>query len=163
MIARNPIFSAIAAIATAVVMVSLQAGTALAQNSCKGIAKSKCESSASCSWVNSYKTKTGTTVNAYCRAKSSKGAAKATDKSTKKAETKTKTKTTAAKDKAKKATKATSDKKKSASKKTTDTKKKSTQKVVDTKKKATQSGKTVSTSADKLDPSKPAKPKVIQK
>lgn len=160
MIVRTPIFSAIAAIATAMVMISLQAGAALAQNSCKGIAKGKCESSASCSWVNSYKTKTGTTVNAYCRAKSSKGAAKATDKSTTKAETKSKAKSTAATDKTKKAT---ADKKKSASKKTTDAKKKSIKKVADTKKKAPKSSKTISTSADKLDPSKSAKPKTSQK
>lgn len=160
MIARNPIFSTIVAIATAAVMVSLQTGTALAQNSCKGIAKSKCENSASCSWVNSYKTKTGTMVNAYCRAKSSKGAAKTTDKSTTKAKTTSKAKSTAATDKAKKTK---SDKKKSVSKKTTDAKKKSTKKVADTKKKTQKSGKTVSTSADKLDPSKSAKPKTSQK
>ncbi len=39
---------------------------------CKGMAQKACESSSTCSWVNTYKTKAGKTVQGYCRNKSSK-------------------------------------------------------------------------------------------
>ncbi len=39
---------------------------------CKGLEKGKCEKSDSCTWVNSYKTKSGKTVSAYCRNKGGK-------------------------------------------------------------------------------------------
>lgn len=149
MINGKKIFPIVAAIAAAVVMVSVHTGTAMAQSSCKGIAKGKCESSASCSWVNSYKTKSGTTVNAYCRANGSKGAAKTSDKSKAKAGTKAKSKSVSATDKAKKKT---SVKKKSTAKKMTDT-----------KKKAAKSAKTVSRSADTKTKSKITKPTTGQK
>lgn len=53
----------------------LQAAPASAQGACNGLAKSKCIGNSSCSWVGGYKTKTGTSVKAYCRS-TSKGAAK---------------------------------------------------------------------------------------
>lgn len=37
---------------------------------CKGQAQDACSSDDSCSWVNSYTTKKGNTINAYCRNKS---------------------------------------------------------------------------------------------
>lgn len=42
---------------------------------CKGMPQAQCEGAPDCSWVNSYTTKTGTTVKAYCRTKSKKGSA----------------------------------------------------------------------------------------
>ena len=39
---------------------------------CKGLSKVKCDGSPDCSWVKSYKTKTGKTVDGYCRAKPGK-------------------------------------------------------------------------------------------
>jgi len=49
--------------------------------SCKGLSQNKCESASDCTWVKSYKTKTGKTVSAYCRAKSGKSSS--SSKSTK--------------------------------------------------------------------------------
>lgn len=43
--------------------------TADAASSCKGLAKSMCVGDAQCSWVNTYKTKKGTKVKAFCRSK----------------------------------------------------------------------------------------------
>ncbi|MES9976136.1 MAG: chromosome partitioning protein ParB [Candidatus Thiodiazotropha sp.] len=43
-----------------------------AAKQCKGLSKSSCNASGNCTWVNSYKTKTGTKVGAYCRTKSGK-------------------------------------------------------------------------------------------
>ena len=48
--------------------------SAFGASSCKGLTKTKCSSKSSCSWVDSYKTKTGTRVKGYCRAKPGKGA-----------------------------------------------------------------------------------------
>lgn len=42
---------------------------------CKGLSKSSCNGNAGCSWINSYKTKTGTKVDAYCRTKPKKAKA----------------------------------------------------------------------------------------
>ncbi|MEE9356718.1 MAG: hypothetical protein V3U75_14100 [Methylococcaceae bacterium] len=36
---------------------------------CKGFSKSKCGATTQCGWVKSYKTKRGTTVEAFCRGK----------------------------------------------------------------------------------------------
>ena len=41
-----------------------------AAGACKGLKKGVCNSDNSCSWINSYTTKTGKTINAYCRNKS---------------------------------------------------------------------------------------------
>ncbi|MEW8689544.1 MAG: chromosome partitioning protein ParB [Candidatus Thiodiazotropha endolucinida] len=43
-----------------------------AAKQCKGLSKPSCNASGNCTWVNSYKTKTGTKVGAYCRTKSGK-------------------------------------------------------------------------------------------
>ena len=48
---------------------------------CKGMSKSKCEGAAECSWVKSYKSKSGNTVDAYCRSKPSKSGSKKTTSS----------------------------------------------------------------------------------
>jgi len=47
---------------------------AFGASSCKGLTKTKCSGKSSCSWVDSYKTKNGTRVKGYCRAKPGKGA-----------------------------------------------------------------------------------------
>lgn len=49
---------------------------------CKGMSKSACSAKGSCSWVESYKTKKGTKVKAFCRSKP--GKKKASTSSTKK-------------------------------------------------------------------------------
>lgn len=36
---------------------------------CKGLQQDACSSESSCSWINSYTTKKGKTINAYCRNK----------------------------------------------------------------------------------------------
>ena len=41
-----------------------------AQSACKGLAKGKCASSSSCSWVGGYQTKAGKAVKSYCRSTS---------------------------------------------------------------------------------------------
>jgi hypothetical protein len=41
-----------------------------AAGACKGMEKDTCSSESSCSWINSYTTKKGKTINAYCRNKS---------------------------------------------------------------------------------------------
>ncbi|MCB1929535.1 MAG: hypothetical protein KDH17_16070 [Rhodocyclaceae bacterium] len=40
-----------------------------AASSCKGLEKGRCGSSSSCTWVDSYTTKKGNKVDAYCRSK----------------------------------------------------------------------------------------------
>jgi hypothetical protein len=46
---------------------------ATAATACKGLSQAQCTSaSANCSWIKSYQTKSGSTVQAYCRAKPSK-------------------------------------------------------------------------------------------
>lgn len=42
----------------------------LAAGACKGQAEGACSSDSSCSWVKSYTTKKGNTINSYCRNKS---------------------------------------------------------------------------------------------
>lgn len=41
-----------------------------AAGTCKGLQQDACSSDNSCSWINSYTTKKGKTINAYCRNKS---------------------------------------------------------------------------------------------
>ncbi len=53
--------------------ISLVFCSSLSAATCKGLSKSKCESNSDCSWVKSYKTKAGKSVDAYCRTKSGKG------------------------------------------------------------------------------------------
>ena len=45
----------------------------LAAGACKGQAQDACSSDNSCSWVKSYTTKKGNTINSYCRNKSKPG------------------------------------------------------------------------------------------
>jgi len=47
-----------------------------AAKACKGMAMSACEAESSCSWVKSYKNKSGKSVAAHCRAKGKKAATK---------------------------------------------------------------------------------------
>ena len=52
-----------------------------AAKACKGMAMSACEAEASCSWVKSYKNKSGKSVAAHCRTKGKKSVKKkATEK-----------------------------------------------------------------------------------
>jgi len=48
-----------------------------AAGACKGLEKDVCSSDNSCSWINSYTTKKGKTINAYCRNKSKSNKSKA--------------------------------------------------------------------------------------
>ncbi len=82
---------------------------------CKGLDKGKCEQADACSWVKSYKTKSGNTVKAYCRAKAKNSSA---DAGTKKKSGKKKA--DADKKSADTKKKATKKKSKSASKKSKD-------------------------------------------
>lgn len=52
---------------------------------CKGQAQDACNSDNSCSWINSYTTKNGKSINAYCRNKSKPGNSKAVPESSTKA------------------------------------------------------------------------------
>ncbi len=47
-----------------------------AASACKGLQQDACSSDNSCSWVKSYSTKSGKTINAYCRNKSTPGSKK---------------------------------------------------------------------------------------
>ena len=61
---------------TLVLGVGLAIGaTAHAESACKGLSKGKCGTG--CTWVDSYKTKTGNKVNGYCRTKPGKAGAAA--------------------------------------------------------------------------------------
>ncbi len=48
-----------------------------AAESCKGLQQDDCKSNNSCSWINSYTTKKGNTINAYCRNKPKSSSSKA--------------------------------------------------------------------------------------
>lgn len=63
---RNNI-AGVALLTAAIVGVSLH-GVALA-SSCKGMEKSKCESTESCYWVDAYQRKDGVEVSGHCRGK----------------------------------------------------------------------------------------------
>ncbi len=70
---------------------------------CKGLSKTKCEKTDTCSWVKSYETKTGKKVEGYCRSKPTKSAEKKATSTKKKAsDTKKKAKTTKKKETKKK-------------------------------------------------------------
>ena len=43
--------------------------SALAASQCKGMNQKACSADSACSWISSYKTKTGNQVAAYCRTK----------------------------------------------------------------------------------------------
>jgi hypothetical protein len=47
-----------------------------AAKACKGMAMSACDAEATCSWVKSYKNKSGKSVAAHCRAKGKKAVKK---------------------------------------------------------------------------------------
>ena len=68
-----PVRSVAAILSTLVILASSNA--AIAAGSCKGLAQAACGEQASCTWIKSYKTSKGKTVDAYCRNKpsSSKG------------------------------------------------------------------------------------------
>lgn len=75
------------------------AGNASAASICKGMEKNVCAKNDSCSWVDGYKTKTGTKVKSHCRKKPKKSAKKSIKKTPKKSTDKAKSKV---KDKTKK-------------------------------------------------------------
>ncbi len=86
-------------------------GVVHAESACKGLSKNKC--GGGCTWVDSYKTKTGNKVSGYCRAKPGKAAAGAKQKATKsadKAKAQLKDRKAKVADKAKKKTKDKADK-----------------------------------------------------
>lgn len=66
-IARNPLLILATAGLLSFSPLSFAAGA------CKGQAQAACASDNSCSWINSYTTKKGNTINAYCRNKSKPG------------------------------------------------------------------------------------------
>lgn len=77
----------------------LLASPSFAASACKGLSKAKCGSS--CTWVDSYTTKTGNKVNGYCRTKPGSSAKKDMSKAKEKASDKAKAAKNKAKDKAK--------------------------------------------------------------
>ncbi len=54
-----------------------------AAGSCKGMQQDACSGDSSCSWINSYTTKMGKTINAYCRNKPKASSNKAVPDSSK--------------------------------------------------------------------------------
>jgi hypothetical protein len=64
---------------TAIGMALIFSPLALAMG-CKGLPKNQCDTNADCSWVNSYRMKSGKTVAAYCRSKAGKSKSGATGK-----------------------------------------------------------------------------------
>ena len=107
----KPLVTALVAAAS----LTLFSGASLAAKECKGMSKSSCGASASCTWVKSYSTKKGNKVAAYCRNKGGKGSAKAASKKAKTAKATSK-KAAAKKSSSKSTKKATS---KSSKKSTT--------------------------------------------
>ena len=68
------LFSNSSAIRKPVLILSMAGLLSLSQfsfaaGSCKGLQQDACSSDSSCSWINSYTTKKGKTINAYCRNK----------------------------------------------------------------------------------------------
>ncbi|MET0108028.1 MAG: chromosome partitioning protein ParB [Candidatus Thiodiazotropha sp.] len=88
-----------------------------AAKQCKGLSKSSCNASGNCTWVNSYKTKTGTKVGAYCRTKSGKKTATEQQKKKTKTVKEKKSKKSKADNKTKESKKDKKDSKKSKDKK----------------------------------------------
>jgi len=95
---------------------------------CKGMTKSKCESADRCSWVNSYTTKKGNTVNGYCRSKPGKGSKKSTSSKDTKEKKATKEKSEKKDKKEEKAAKQQSEKKEKKTKEKKDKKDKTEKK-----------------------------------
>jgi len=95
---------------------------------CKGMTKSACSTSTSCSWVKSYKTKKGVKVDAYCRNKAKKSTSNKVTKAKKESKKSTKAKKAAKtkkeSKKTKKAAKSSKNVKKTAKKKSKKTTKK---------------------------------------
>lgn len=87
----------------------------MAASSCKGKSKNSC--STSCTWVDSYKTKTGSKVNGYCRAKPGKSSSSSASKSSKSKSATSKPSKSKKSDSAKKSVKKKTDKAKSKAKK----------------------------------------------
>lgn len=117
-----------ALISVAALLLFIGNSAALAASSCKGLAKSKCESSSSCSWVSGYTTEKGKKTAAYCRTKSGTGkSSKSSEKSGKKADKSKQSdkdkKTSKSSNESKKSSKADKDKK-SKSKESKDSTKK---------------------------------------
>lgn len=57
--------------------------SASAASLCSGLDNKACGIESSCSWINSYKTKKGKTINAYCRTKPVKKSTKAVPETSK--------------------------------------------------------------------------------
>ncbi|MCV6545747.1 MAG: hypothetical protein OIF56_00430 [Cohaesibacter sp.] len=121
--------------------VAFGGGAALAAE-CKGKAKSACSSDKSCTWVKSYKTKTGKNVDGYCRKIGGKAKASSSKKSSsakkaveeKKADSKTASEKKADAKKAAQKPSKKADAKKASSKKKAAVKKKSAPKKASKKK-----------------------------
>ena len=60
--------------AVMLMLLGLMHPTVQAANECKGLGKSSCSANPDCTWVSSYKTKTGSVIKAYCRLKPGKKA-----------------------------------------------------------------------------------------
>jgi len=100
---RHPLTPLVAASLLAMALMSNPVMAA----SCKGMSKSACSSSNSCSWVKAYKTKKGNTVDAHCRAKPGKSSKKKSS-SDKKSSSKTSSKSSSSSSDSKRASKSTS-------------------------------------------------------
>jgi hypothetical protein len=61
-------------------LLALPLSNANAAKECKGLSKKQCGSNDHCSWVASYKTKSGKTVDSYCRNKPKKSSKSDTSK-----------------------------------------------------------------------------------
>jgi hypothetical protein len=100
---------------------ALVLSTPIFAKACKGMSSSSCSKSTSCSWVKAYKTKSGSTVAAYCRNKAGK---KSSTKKTSDKKITHKSKTTSTKKDTKKDKKKDSKKDKKKTDKSKSTKKK---------------------------------------
>ncbi len=121
----RPVAIIVSALASSIaLLLFVSSSAALAASPCKGLAKGKCESSASCSWVSGYTTDKGKKISAYCRAKSGKSS-KSSAKTSKKTDTSKKAdkKTSKSSKETKKSSKSDKDKK-AKSKESKDSKKK---------------------------------------
>ncbi len=67
------ILPAVLGVVLTLILFSVAGAPAFAASPCKGLSKTKCSSKPTCSWVEAYKTKSGTRVNSYCRARPGKG------------------------------------------------------------------------------------------
>ncbi|HFC52900.1 MAG TPA: chromosome partitioning protein ParB [Gammaproteobacteria bacterium] len=81
-------FRKISVIAAAFILALALSAPAVGASPCKGLTKGRCTAKASCSWVDSYKTKNGTRVKGYCRSKPGKGSSATSGSKAKKVSTK---------------------------------------------------------------------------